>query len=494
MNNARYVYDLVPYKGVAIPNTSPNHLAICSAWHGGPLAPLQNFRYLELGCGEGGNLIPLAYYHPESEFIGIDLSSRGIACAIDRVTQLGLNNVMFIHKDICSLRPEDLLPCDYVVAHGLFSWVSEEVRDAILTFCSCTLSSRGLAYISYNAMPGWSIRRLVRESLLRAKVVQTADIEDKGRRAIEYATQLLENLPSREYAHSFLLADELERVRNAKPSYVYHEYFGEHNEGFWLQDFTDFAARKGLDYVSDAQFCRWEGYVPPELNQRLSKRNLNTIEQEEVADLLGDRSFRASVLSRVDADRTKITRHEFLEDVYLSSALQAQSGCIDLTEGIVERFYGCGGTEIVLDGAITKAAVTLLSAQWPRGILMDELYIRAKEFLARHKLEVSSLAHTQLTEEIVTLFEAGQIELRFREPAHSSLVAACPSVHALACLEAQIGEMFTTPFHLPLTLEKQALPLAQINGRQTVDELIVEFGQESTEQTLAMLNRWGLLA
>ena len=109
----------------------------------------------------------------------------------------------------------------------------------------------------------------------------------KAIKAIELATRLLEDIPPSGFASTVVLADELARVRDGEPSYVFHEYLTETNDGFWLTDFVERARQNGLAYVADAQFCRWEGYVPPELRRTVAKRCLDPIEAEETIDLLG---------------------------------------------------------------------------------------------------------------------------------------------------------------------------------------------------------------
>lgn len=194
------VYDKVHYKGAIVPNAFPNHLALCRIWHNRRNSPLQRFHLAELGCGDGANLLPIAFYHPGSTFIGIDSAESELNRAREGVRQLGLQNVQFVQKDVCEIEPKEFSTCDYIIAHGLFSWVKEDARESILQFCRNYLSPTGLAYISYNAQPGWATRRLVRETLLRSRSVQEAAIEDKAIKAVEVATQLLKALPSRDYA------------------------------------------------------------------------------------------------------------------------------------------------------------------------------------------------------------------------------------------------------------------------------------------------------
>jgi SAM-dependent methyltransferase len=487
------LYDQVCYHGTAVANTAPAHLALCSAWHGGPRPPLDEYRAVELGCGDGANLVALAFYNPGCTFVGVDSSRVEFDRARAAARELGVENVRFIHRDVRELEDE-LGAFDYAIAHGLYSWVPDDAREAILAFCRRRVAPEGLAYVSYNAQPGWATRRLVRETLLASPAVREAALEDRAWRAMELAARLLEDMPSREYAHAVLLSGELERVRDGKPFYVLHEYLADVNDGFWLGEFVQRARRQGLDYVADAQFCRWEGHVPAELRESLSARGLDAVEREETADLLGNRYFRASILRRDDAPPGMIDRQELMEELYAATSLAAQSDPFDLREGVVERFTGGGGTEVTLDGAVTKAAVVLLSAQWPAGIRMPDLCARASALLAAHGIDAPADGPARLLDDLAELFEAGQADFRLREPAFELTVPANPRAHALARAEAARGDVLTTPYHLPLPFGPEAMALVRgADGSRSLDALRREFGRELVDETVPILARWGLL-
>ncbi len=487
-------YYRVHYKGAIVPNSFPDHLSLCTIWHNGRHSPLQRFHLTELGCGDGANLLPIAFYHPDSAFTGIDNAGSELSRAREGVRQIGLQNVQFVQKDICEIEAADFDPCDYIIAHGLFSWVSDDTRDAILSFCAHNLKLDGLAYISYNAQPGWSTRKLLREKLLHSQSVRDAPLAEKGQMAIEVARQLLADLPSRDYASAVLLADELERVINAKPWYIFHEYLTEVNDGFWLTDFVKKTRSHGLEYVTDAQSCRPEGQIPAKLKESLANRNLDPLEQEERADLLCNRYFRASILCRSDAPRKKTSRRKLMEEVYIAVSLQTESDPFDLTDGVTERFSSSAGHEIKLDRAITKAAILVLSTQWPRGIQLADLYQQAMKLLAAHGCEVPANARSLLTDEVATLFEAGQVDLRLEEPVYDTHIPEYPKIHALARFEIEHREALTTPFHLPLLLDPEALAvLRSMDGSRSRSELRGEFGDDLVEQTLNVVARWGLL-
>lgn len=487
-------YDNVPYHSVFGALAVPAHLRLCCLWQGSVAPMLNRFRFVELGCGDGANLLPLAFYNPDSTFIGVDNSCAQLVSARDGATRPDVGNIKCLLSDIRDIDPANFAPCDYVICHGVYSWVPDDVRDAILNFCRCALAPAGLAYISYNAQPGWATRRLVRETLLRARPVREAPTEQKAAKAIEVAARLLEDLPSRDYASAILLAEELERVRNAKPGYVFHEYLAEVNDGFWLGEFVERARRHGLDYVCDAQFGRWEGHVPAPLRSALQRRGLDPIEQEETADLLCHRYFRASILCRADAPRAPVSHRTLVEQAHLAASLTAKSDPFDLTEGVVERFRGAGGAEITIGASITKAAVLLMAAQWPAGLPFDQLCGKAAEFLAGHGLDFPGDARSQLIDDLIPLFEAGQVDLRLREPFHGYGTPDCLRLHALARFEAVHRDALTTPYHVPLSFEARTLELVRaLDGSRSLVQLQQVFGDALVLQTVDLLARWGLL-
>ncbi len=491
-------YDKVPYKGAIIPNSYPGHLALCSLWHNGRHSPLQCFHLTELGCGDGANLLPIAFYHPDSTFIGIDNAESGLSRAREGARQIGLHNIQFIQKDICKIEQAEIVQSDYIIAHGLYSWVSDDIREAILQFCRNGLAPTGLAFISYNAQPGWASRGLVRNILLRSASVQQAAIEDKATKAIEVATELLQAMPSRDYAYAVLLTEELERVRDGKPFYIFHEYLEEYNEGFWLRDFVEHARQDDLDYVCDAQFSQWEGQVPKELKHSLSQAGLDPVEQEETADLLCNRYFHASILCRGDVSGDvpgeSMSHPTLFEQVSIASSLSADSDPFDLTEGVVELFIGSHGQEITLDASIVKAAVILLAAQWPLGMHLNNLYQQTSRLLSEHEHNVLEDAQSQLTEELITLFEAGVIDLRLQQPDYNRGLPEYPKLHALARYEIGHRDALTTPYHLPISLNDQFLEVVRfMDGNKSTKEIKALFGEDIVDQSLDLLVRWGLL-
>ena len=109
----------VPYPANSYPRAHPDRLQAIAALYGGRPTPVENSVVLELGCGSGGQLIPMAQQLPSTRFIGLDIDSQAIAEAQEKSKTLKLNNVEWLCVSVADWQPPRV---DYIIAHGLFSW------------------------------------------------------------------------------------------------------------------------------------------------------------------------------------------------------------------------------------------------------------------------------------------------------------------------------------------------------------------------------------
>ena len=142
MSDAATAYDVIAYPSHPCPQTHPDNLATLATLFGMRPAPVENCRVLELGCGEGGNLLPMAFALRQSMFVGIDLAASAIGKAREETRALALTNVDFHCADLMEWTPPDG-PFDYVIAHGFFSWVPDSVRLRCWRFCAIGWRRRG---------------------------------------------------------------------------------------------------------------------------------------------------------------------------------------------------------------------------------------------------------------------------------------------------------------------------------------------------------------
>lgn len=159
-------YEDEPYAELTYQLTHPDGFATIGALLGLAPAPVETCRVLELGCASGANIIAMAEALPRASFTGVDLSPRQVAAGRAMTAELGIRNVELLAGDIRDI--EMLTPgsFDYVIAHGVYSWVPAEVRGALLANCRRLLAPNGIACISYNAYPGWAPLHALREMML----------------------------------------------------------------------------------------------------------------------------------------------------------------------------------------------------------------------------------------------------------------------------------------------------------------------------------------
>jgi SAM-dependent methyltransferase len=301
-------YDEVPYRSFPIAWTAPERLALASLLHGGPRQPLDHYSVLELGCGDGTNLIPMAYYRPQATFVGIDGARSRIAIADEKRSSLGLTNIDFLATDIDSAGRSLSGHFDFIIAHGVFSWVSLDTRDALLDLCREHLRPGGLLYHNYHARPGWNVRGLIRDFLL----LQTAKITGLGARAgraREISARMAEELAGAEHPYSRLLANEFRFVGENDPSHTAHEYLAEYNVAYTRQAFLDLVAQYDLAYVADADFNYVSGRLPEGLSSQFVRLGIEEDTIDETADLVSYRQLHSPILTQCGFGRNPPDTH-----------------------------------------------------------------------------------------------------------------------------------------------------------------------------------------
>ena len=237
-------YDEFPYQSYPVEWTAPERLALVSLLHGGPRPPLGGYRVLELGCGAGANLHALAFFRRHAAFVGVDGAATAVLRAEAGRAALGLTNLEFLHADFRAAADQVSGRFDYVIAHGVFSWVPDQVRDALLQLVADRLKPGGLFYLNYNTRPGWDVRGLVRDFLLAQTAAEPA-LRARARLAQEVSARVAAALADVEHPYSRLLANEFRFVCDGDPAWVGHEFLAETNRPYWRSEFLALPAGTG---------------------------------------------------------------------------------------------------------------------------------------------------------------------------------------------------------------------------------------------------------
>ena len=291
-------YDDMPYKCLPIEWTAPERLSLTSLLHGGPRLPRDDYRVLELGCGNGANMLPQAYYRDQATFVGVDGAASQIEIARARKSELGVSNAEFIHADFASADECLSGQFDYIVGHGIFSWVPDDVRDALLRLCARRLRRGGLLYLNYNANPGWNVRGMVRDFLMAQTAGIAAGLRARAEAAQEVAARVAASLPNGDQAYSRLLGERIHlRVRERRVLISRTSTSTEHNRAYWRSEFIALARHHGLEFVADADFNYATSRIPDDLVTRLCEQQINGRGVDDTVDLLCYRQLHSPILT-----------------------------------------------------------------------------------------------------------------------------------------------------------------------------------------------------
>jgi SAM-dependent methyltransferase len=287
-------YDRVPYATQPNRHARPDRLAAIGTLYGLQPAAASRCRVLEIGCGDGGHLLPLACLLPHSAFIGVDLAPGAIAKGRQAAKRIALTNVRFLHADIRAL-PPDLGVFDYVVAHGVYSWIARDAHDALLAAIAARLECDGMAFVSFDAMPGGHLRGMLRD-LLR---FHTEGIDDPLRRLAE-ARALLDLLTREtdgETPANIALRLELREAAARSDQALAHDDLAADHSPAYFHEFVAHAGSHGLAYVADAHptVSAVTGLSPQTC---ATLERLDRLAREQYLDFLRCRRFRQALVCR----------------------------------------------------------------------------------------------------------------------------------------------------------------------------------------------------
>lgn len=303
-------YDEVPYESYPYSFNNPFHLSTLATLFGVDAPNVETAKILELGCAAGGNLIPHAVLYPKAHFVGIDLSKVQIDEANKTVKELGLKNIEFHHCSILDI-DDSLNKFDYIICHGVMSWVSKNVRDKIFDVCNKNLSKNGIAYISYNTLPGWNMVRTVRDMMLYHSS-SFANVRDKiaqSRLLLDFVKDSLENSKT---PYAEVLKTEAGLLSKQTDHYLRHDHLEEENAQFYFHEFMDEARKHNLQYLADCNLSTmYLGNMPQKVVEQLKVIN-DIVRTEQYMDFITNRRFRSTLLCHNDV---KINRNINNEDI-----------------------------------------------------------------------------------------------------------------------------------------------------------------------------------
>jgi SAM-dependent methyltransferase len=382
-------YDEIPYEGKPLFPTHPDCLATAARLRGIPAPLASHCRVLELGCGTGGNLIPLAYALPGSRFLGIDLSGRQIAAGQKLCRELGLAN---IELRTASITDADASwgTFDYVICHGVFSWVPPAVQDHILWICRHLLSPQGVAYVSYNTYPGWHLRSIVRD-LMRYHTARFDDPATKIGQARSILTFMARATAERDTTVSKVFAKEAKSLPDDPDYYLFHEHLEESNEPQYFHRFVARARAAGLEYLGEAWHHTQIDQLAPDIQEALQAISADLIDLEQFCDFLQGRTFRRTLLCHAEQTIVRTPEPDVIFPMVITALAQPVSDQPDVISPAAEQFRLDNDMTASTNNPLLKAALVELYRQWPLGVRFEDLLMATVRALGRPDAELAAI-------------------------------------------------------------------------------------------------------
>lgn len=450
-------YNEVPYTSAPDPARHPDRLATVGTLLGLDVASVATARVLEFACGDGSNLVPIAASLPNAAFVGFDLSAQPLAHARSMARDLGVANVELLQVDLRDL-PADLGLFDYVIVHGLYSWVPPEVRVHVMPLIARHLAPRGVAFVSYNALPGCHVRAVVWDMLRH----HTRDIAEKSAK-LTAARALLDLVGTPAGADDALqqaLRAEVRKAAAGSDASLAHDDLGPYNTPVHFHEFAAAAARAGLAFLAEAHLgTMMGGGLAPQVRQALGR--LDRLAREQYLDFVHFRHFRESLLCHADAATQFVLQLPRLLDLHALPSLDA-------------RRAAAGRSPPPEADADAAAIRQLLLTRWPRSVPVREL----ARMHAQRAPRRSGVAARPIEALVAELHVAGVVELRASPVAVAAAPGERPEVFAAARWLAREREIVPSlyhealRFHDPLARKLMAL----LDGTMTREALAAALG------------------
>lgn len=412
-------YDETPYTSNAFPFTAPGHLHAVAHLYG-LAAPLPSgARVLELGCAAGGNLLPFVLAHPNSKAVGIDLSPQQIASGQLLIDQLKIDNLKLLAMSITDI-DASLGKFDYIICHGVFSWVPPEVRDAILRVCRENLNPNGIAYISYNTYPGWKASDIVRDAMLLNSYAAQSPQEKLGR--AKQMLNLLEHGLWDGNPMKSALARAAQQVAKQSNDYLAHEYLEAVNSPCYFLEFVAAIQQSGMVYLTDAEpQSTFPSTFGPNVVEQLRTLDVEATREmrEQYLDFAVGRQFRKSLIIHAEEASKLLDNPEATHFRSMYFAAKIESVSAKNPGRSAERAYLLApGNTLTTESPALIAVLERLKDAWPASVPFADL----EAAVALTMPTTSTDTHGSSTLNSLTLLmNANALHFRLEPPPYSTI-------------------------------------------------------------------------
>lgn len=412
-------------------------------------------KVLEIGCADGANLLPMAAALPRAQFTGCDLSGHAIAAATRAATELGLTNVTLVQQDLRTLA-ETTDTYDYIIAHGVYSWVPEPVREALLALAARRLSPQGVMYVSFNTFPGCHVRQATWE-ILHAHVDGLPTATERLDAARTLAALLAEPGTTQSDTDDVLRA-EFAKLATKSDSALYHDDLAVPNQPFHFREFTGTLARHGLAFIAEAKLSMM---TPAGLSPRIAQwvAGMDLLTREQYLDYARLRRFRQSIVGHVDVPVDTASSETRVAGMHAAASIALVRAA---AEGNAFGGDPAAGTP---DARATRALLQWLVAQTPRSVTLAEA-------AAWHTHTTPGASRSAATI-LVDACYAGMVDLHVHPPELAAQASARPVAGAIVRWQITRQPSVTNLRHETLRIDDPLARslLAALDGTRTHEHL-----------------------
>lgn len=462
-----------------LPQAHPDRLATIAKIFGVNAQSVNTARVLEIGCANAGNLIPAAYTLPGASFVGIDESAASIQKGQALVKELGLKNVELIAAEGLK-SAADLGQFDYIIANGVFSWVSHDIQERILDMCNKNLKPNGVAFISYNTYPGWHFRGMIRDMMrYHAGGLEPASMRaGQSRALLDFLSQ---SVPVQDNAYGILLRAELNFLSAQPDAYLLQDIMADDNEPFYFHQFIDRAQNHGLQYLGESEFSTMlTSNFPKTVDETLRRISTDIVRTEQYMDFVRNRTFRQTLLCKTDVAINRNVDTLSIMPFLISSPIRPESANVSVQSNQPEAFVLPNGISINTANPLTKAALLYLSEAWPRSVSFDELLSNALSRLSEVVIQEGQVVEAQkqlLANDLMSAYAANAVLFRTEAAPFITHITERPKASDLARNQAATQDFVTNQLHEIIAIDAFSKNLLQLmNGKrdriQILDELV----------------------
>ncbi len=290
----------VDYTPGLYPVLIPDHLLLKCALYGvQPPADIiasapgaRRLTYCELGFGQGMTLNFMAARDPDGTYIGVDNNPVHVANARAFAEAAGLANVQLIEENFAALLELDLPDFDVVVLHGIYSWITADIRENIIEFLRKKLKPGGLLYNSYNCAVGRHGDIPYRQLMIEIEKSLEGDAPQRVNTMLDVVDSIAE--AGAGYFRANPTAQQrLKDLRRHSPAYVIHEYLGDSWKLYFFHEAAEEMERAKLTFIGSARIgqARVDLCLPADARKHLTRFN-NPGTLELFKDIWHNQTFR----------------------------------------------------------------------------------------------------------------------------------------------------------------------------------------------------------